>query len=477
MLWLSSVSTATSNIYVRCSQLNFTLTTPYESSINSLFTSLVDSASMYNFNKFEISPQNDAVYGLFQCRGDLNSLNCKDCVVSAISELKTACPMSTGGEIQFEGCYVKYDNMSFFGVQEKTEVYRRCGPSIGYNSDVLNRIDGALAYLVGGNGQYYRGVVFGSIEGVAQCVQDLSLSDCQDCLSEAFAQLRTECETSTWGDMYFGKCYIRYADHGKEDVVNKSSGGGNNKLKWIGYIIAAAVGGGSLAFGLIFAIKNPYNISCEPPIYRVDVGPGFAIPGPNKTSWVYLSDQDIVTICKDVLRRLLKLARLVRRWLAGLTRKWFARHVLPRLARHGKNVQDTWQRQGFLGKGKQGCLIETMLYVRSRPDPTEQYCIRCSTFTWAGQVRTPWSFIMRKQFQGRRKLCVPSSHPCKMERGLGVLHVKYLFVLQGKFCLGKLSTDGEVLPSSVITLNLSRKSGMAKPLGLLLNTATGASSK
>ncbi|KAL8241812.1 hypothetical protein R6Q59_012114 [Mikania micrantha] len=261
MLWLSSVSTATSNIYVRCSQLNFTLTTPYESSINSLFTSLVDSASIYNFNKFEISPQNDAFYALFQCRGDLNSLNCKDCVVSAISELKTACPMSTGGEIQFEGCYVKYDNMSFFGVQEKTEVYRRCGPSIGYNSDVLNRIDGALAYLVGGNGQYYRGVVFGSIEGVAQCVQDLSLSDCQDCLSEAFAQLRTECETSTWGDMYFGKCYIRYADHGKEDVVNKSSGGGNNKLKWIGYIIAAAVGGGSLAFGLIFAIKNPYNIS------------------------------------------------------------------------------------------------------------------------------------------------------------------------------------------------------------------------
>ncbi|KAD2393599.1 hypothetical protein E3N88_40576 [Mikania micrantha] len=256
MLRLSLVSTANSNIYVRCSQLNFTLTTPYESSINSLFTSLVDSASIYNFNKFEISPQNDAVYGLFQCRGDLNSLNCKDCVVSAISELKTACPMSTNGEIQLEGCYVKYDNMSFFGVQEKSEVCRRCGPSIGYNSDVLNRIDGALAYLVGGNGQYFRGGDFGSIEGVAQCLQDLSLSDCQDCLSEACGRLRTECEMSTWGDMYLGKCYIRYADHDNEDHVNngnpssnKSSGEGNknNILKWIGYIIAAIValiGGG-----------------------------------------------------------------------------------------------------------------------------------------------------------------------------------------------------------------------------------------
>ncbi|KAJ0677762.1 hypothetical protein HanOQP8_Chr12g0440271 [Helianthus annuus] len=84
--------------------------------------------------------------------------------------------MSTGGEIQLEGCFVKYDNTSFFGVQEKVEVCRRCGPSIGYNSDVLKQIDGALAYLVGESGQYYRVGDFGSIQGVAQCVQDLSLS-------------------------------------------------------------------------------------------------------------------------------------------------------------------------------------------------------------------------------------------------------------------------------------------------------------
>ncbi|KAD2393588.1 hypothetical protein E3N88_40565 [Mikania micrantha] len=232
--------------------------TPYESNVNSLFTSLVDSASICNFNKFEISPEDNTVYGLFQCRGDLSSQNCKDCVVGAISELKTTCPVSACGEIQLERCYVKYDSMSFFGALEKTEVCRRCGPSIGYNSDVLNRIDGALAYLVGGNGQYYRGGDFGSIEGVAQCVQDLSLSNCQDCLSDACGRLRTVCETSTWGEMYLGKCYIRYVDHGNENLVNngnsssnKRSGGGNkNILKWIGYIIAAAIGAGSLTFAL-----------------------------------------------------------------------------------------------------------------------------------------------------------------------------------------------------------------------------------
>ncbi|MFS7992944.1 putative Gnk2-like domain-containing protein [Helianthus anomalus] len=252
MISLLSVCTANSNIYVHCSQLNFTSTTPYESNVNSLFTSLVDSASLYNFNKFETSPQSNGVYGLFQCRGDLSSPNCKDCVSSAISQLKTSCPMSTGGEIQLEGCFVK-----------------RCGPSIGYNSDVLNRIDGALAYLVGGSGQYYRGGDFGSIQGVAQCVQDLSLSDCQDCLSEACGRLRTECETSTWGDMFLGKCYIRYADQSNENLANngnsssnKSSGGKSkdNILKWLGYILAAAVGAGSLTF----AAKNCCNINGTP---------------------------------------------------------------------------------------------------------------------------------------------------------------------------------------------------------------------
>ncbi|KAL8241816.1 hypothetical protein R6Q59_012118 [Mikania micrantha] len=264
MLWLSSVSTANSNIYVRCSQLNFTLMTPYESNVNSLFTSLVDSASINNFNKFEISPQDNVVYGLFQCRGDLSSLSCKDCVAGAIGELKKICPVSTCGEIQLEGCYVKYDNMSFFGDQEKNEVCRRCGPSISYNSDVLNRIDGALAYLVGGTGQYYREGDFGSIEGVAQCVQDLSLSDCQDCLSEACGRLRTECETSNWGEMYLGKCYIRYVDRDDQNIGNNDNssskkrrrgGNKNDILKWIAFIIAAALTTG----GLSFVFRNSCN--------------------------------------------------------------------------------------------------------------------------------------------------------------------------------------------------------------------------
>ncbi|KAL8241817.1 hypothetical protein R6Q59_012119 [Mikania micrantha] len=211
------ISATTSLIYGGCSQVRFTPGTPYELNVNSLFTSLVNSASVSNFNNFSISPSgypqtNNVIYGLFQCEGDLSNSDCKDCVTSSVSQLRTICPQATGGVIQLEGCFVKYDNTSFFGVEDVTEVSKRCGPSIGYNSDALNRRDSALAYLTASNGQYFRGGGSGSVQGVAQCVQDLSVSGCQDCLLEASGRLRSECETSIWGDMFLGKCYIRYID-------------------------------------------------------------------------------------------------------------------------------------------------------------------------------------------------------------------------------------------------------------------------
>ncbi|KAI3816610.1 hypothetical protein L1987_16313 [Smallanthus sonchifolius] len=127
-------------------------------------------------------------------------------------------------------------------------------------ADVLNRIDGVLAYLVGENREYFRRGDFGSIRGVAQCVQDSSLSDCQDCLSEASGRLRSECETSTWGDMYLGKCYIRYADQGNENLANDANTTSNNeksdKEKWIPIIGAILVGGVLIIIGLAFACRN-----------------------------------------------------------------------------------------------------------------------------------------------------------------------------------------------------------------------------
>ncbi|KAJ9554253.1 hypothetical protein OSB04_018298, partial [Centaurea solstitialis] len=244
---LSSVSATNSIIYTQCSQQCFTSMTPYQSNLDSLFISIVESASTSNFNTYEVSPlgssQNDVVYGLYQCQGDLSFSDCKDCVASSVSQLKTTCPMSTSGTMQLEGCLVKYDNTSFFGVEDKREVNGRCGPSIGYNSNVLTRLDATLTDLIAGNGQYFRRGGHGSMHAMAQCVLDLSISGCEDCLSEARGRLKSECELSTWADMYLGKCYIRYVDHGDDNNVDNCDD--NNRRhgkKRKGYIKAKNIG-------------------------------------------------------------------------------------------------------------------------------------------------------------------------------------------------------------------------------------------
>ncbi|XP_024991310.1 cysteine-rich repeat secretory protein 12-like [Cynara cardunculus var. scolymus] len=228
-----SVSATNSVIYTECSQLCFTSMTPYESNLNSLFTSIVDSASSSNFNTYEVSPlgssQSDVVYGLFQCQGDLSFSDCKDCVASGVSQLKTTCSMSTFGTMQLEGCLVKYDNTPFFGVEDNREVNKRCGPTIGFNSDVLSRLDATLTDILAGNGQFFRRGGHGSMHALAQCVLDLSTSECEDCLSEARRRLKSECGLSTWGDMYLGKCYIRYVDQGNDNNADNCDDDDNRR--------------------------------------------------------------------------------------------------------------------------------------------------------------------------------------------------------------------------------------------------------
>ncbi|WJX48416.1 hypothetical protein P8452_34982 [Trifolium repens] len=212
----SSISDTNSFIFGGCSRLKYSPGSAYETSVNSVLTSLVDSSGFTTYNKFTGTAASETVYGLFQCRGDLNNDQCSSCVARAVSQLGTLCFATYGGALQLEGCFVKYDNVSFFGVEDKTEVIKKCGPSIGLTSDAFTRRDGVLAYLQssdGSNKNFMTNTV-GDFRGVAQCTGDLSTSKCQDCVSEAIQRLKSECGASTWGDMYLGKCYVRYSEGG-----------------------------------------------------------------------------------------------------------------------------------------------------------------------------------------------------------------------------------------------------------------------
>lgn len=127
--------------------------------------------------------------------------------------------------MQLDGCFVKYDNTTFLGVEDKTVLVNKCGPSIAYDSDALTRRDALLGFLAASDGSYkpYRVAGSGDVAGVAQCVGDLSASQCQDCLSDAIGRLKTDCGASKWGNMYLAKCYALYSKGGDQ------SNGGDGK--------------------------------------------------------------------------------------------------------------------------------------------------------------------------------------------------------------------------------------------------------
>ncbi|OMO99226.1 hypothetical protein COLO4_13430 [Corchorus olitorius] len=204
-----------------CTQQKYTPDSPYESNLNSLLTSLVNSATYSSYNNFTIlgsSPQ-DVVYGLYQCRGDLSMPDCATCVARAVSQTGSLCPTACGGAVQLQGCYVKYDNATFLGVEDKNVVLKKCGPSVEYDkeAEIVGRRDAMMGGLMSGGGAFRVGGS-GEVQGLAQCVGDLSAGECQDCLSAAIGRLKTECGAANYGDMYLGKCYARFSTSATADT-------------------------------------------------------------------------------------------------------------------------------------------------------------------------------------------------------------------------------------------------------------------
>lgn len=168
--------------------------------------------------------------------------DCATCVARSVSQIGVMCSQTCGGAVQLQGCFVKYDNATFLGVEDKTVVLKKCGQSIGYDTDAMNRRDAVLAGLATGGGPYRVGGS-GDVQGVVQCTGDLSLGECQDCVSEAIGRLKSDCGGADYGDMFLAKCYARYqtggAHHYTKEHHEKSTNEGEKTFAIIIGLLAA----------------------------------------------------------------------------------------------------------------------------------------------------------------------------------------------------------------------------------------------
>ncbi|KAL4384870.1 hypothetical protein GQ457_15G025830 [Hibiscus cannabinus] len=204
-------------VFGGCSQPQYAPNSPFESNLNSLLTSLVNSATYSSYNSYTImgSTPQDIVYGMYQCRGDLSMPDCATCVARAATRVGSYCPTACGGAVQLQGCYVKYDNATFLGAVDKNEVYKKCGTSVEYakEDEIVGRRDAVMSGLMNGGGMFRVGGS-GEVQGLAQCMGDIGVGECRDCLSEAIGRLKSECGAAAYGDVYLGKCYARFSTVG-----------------------------------------------------------------------------------------------------------------------------------------------------------------------------------------------------------------------------------------------------------------------
>ncbi|KAG2567690.1 plasmodesmata-located protein 8-like [Panicum virgatum] len=205
-------------IYAGCSPSKYQPGTPFEASLESLLTSVANAAPNAGYSTFTAGANGTgaagaAVYGLYQCRGDLDGGDCAACVRDAVGQLGQVCPAAYAASLQLEGCYVRYDSSNFVGAPDTAMVYRKCSTSSSSDGGFLGSRDAVLGDLQQGAGAGaggYKVASSGSVRGVAQCLGDLAAADCTACLAQAVGQLKGTCGTALAADVYLAQCYVRY---------------------------------------------------------------------------------------------------------------------------------------------------------------------------------------------------------------------------------------------------------------------------
>ncbi|CAI9763347.1 unnamed protein product [Fraxinus pennsylvanica] len=166
----------------------------------------------------------DTVYGLFLCRGDVNTTACQQCVETATTEVLQRCPKEKRATIWYDYCMLRYSNESIvsrvvlvpitvylYNTQNITDEPNRFRQLLG---EAMNEIASEAANSnPSGKGFATKIVNFTEYENLytlAQCTPDLSSVDCDNCLRTGIAQLRKCCDNKKGGRVIGESCNIRY---------------------------------------------------------------------------------------------------------------------------------------------------------------------------------------------------------------------------------------------------------------------------
>lgn len=218
---VSSATVPTYLFHICPNTTTFTRNSTYLTNLRTVLSSLSSPNAAYasRFDNATAGDDNNRVYGVFLCRGDVSAEICRDCVAFAAKETLQRCPREK--EIWYDECMVRYSNQSIVG---KMRVMPAAFLSNTQNitESQLSRFNESLAALlidvtvkaasssIKFATEKANFTVFQTIYSLVQCTPDLTNLDSESCLRQTINWLPLCCDRRIGGRVIASSCSFRY---------------------------------------------------------------------------------------------------------------------------------------------------------------------------------------------------------------------------------------------------------------------------
>ncbi|KAB1222085.1 Cysteine-rich receptor-like protein kinase 25 [Morella rubra] len=223
-LGLATLAAGQNYLYHVCANTTFPKNSIYNSSLNSLLSSLSSDATrnLEFFNTTAGQNTSDPLYGLFLCRGDVTADSCQACVAAATKNLAGKCSREKAAVIWYDECTVRYSNESIFSTVAVRPRVALLNTQNITDQDRFNRlVNTTMTDLASQASNAPTGAKkfgtkevnfsdFQNLYFLVQCTPDLSSTDCNSCLQAAMSRLSICCSGKQGARVLFPSCNVRY---------------------------------------------------------------------------------------------------------------------------------------------------------------------------------------------------------------------------------------------------------------------------
>ncbi|KAB2629390.1 receptor-like protein kinase [Pyrus ussuriensis x Pyrus communis] len=212
---------------------NYTTGSTYQTNLKSLLSTLfhANNNNGYGFYNSSLGVNNDRVYAIGLCRGDITKETCGTCLSDTAKGLTNNCPNQKAAIEWLPNCMLRYSNRPIYGIMEIYPAYstwNRLNVSTGldaFNQEVSRLLNGLrqeaatggdLRKFATGNASIPSSNL--KIYGLVQCTPELPEQRCIDCLNYAFGESESCCSASISMRIATPSCGLRYENYTFFDV-------------------------------------------------------------------------------------------------------------------------------------------------------------------------------------------------------------------------------------------------------------------